>query len=417
MKIFNIDEALKLPQQMKILHEALDDYLAKDREEWQKSNPVNEIWNFYELNQFQKSFGSTTGFDQAFEQVGDYQDYPGFSQGDGFKWSVTYKTFGGKFAISWQTILEGDKEGVTDTITKYDLAWRRQFVEFSMYALTAFFGEKVFDEVSKTYLRIDGADTVDGDTMNPVKNPIFSNAHTVVRKEGMDDAKFNSMKQSNKFYINVALDGSDPLAPAKIANGIHQIKTIMSKYFNDNGKRAAVNGRKKIVMTEDAQLSAILRSVREADNFSYATGKPTLNMVKDGFDLYETPYLDGNYEQPMPQFATGADGIAHGVIMLDPAYNKANHGPTIVRRRAYRIRTEKTFLPEGITYAGDELFDYACASWRGIAYIYFGNPAAVYDADKPETKWANPATFTQITPVVYAQAVQVVGTVATKEQS
>ena len=40
---------------------------------------------------------------------------------------------------------------------------------------------------------------------------------------GMTDAEFNAAKQSNKFYIDVKLDGTDPLAYAKIADGLHQI--------------------------------------------------------------------------------------------------------------------------------------------------------------------------------------------------
>ena len=45
--------------------------------------------------------------------------------------------------------------------------------------------------------------------MGDVKNPVFTNAHTVVRREDMSTAEFNAMKQSNKFYINVELDGTD----------------------------------------------------------------------------------------------------------------------------------------------------------------------------------------------------------------
>ena len=404
MKIINIDEALKLPQTMKVLHEALDDYLAKQEELFQKSNPIYEIFQYVPLDRFQKSFGSSTGFDQAFEQVVDYSTYPGFNSGDGFKTTISYKVFAGKVVITWQTILEGDKAGITKEITDFQTAWQRQVVEFAMFATTAFFGKKIFDPVSKTYLKIDAADTVDGDPMSYVKNPVFSNAHTVVRKEDMSDEKFNSMKQSNKFYIDIALDGSDPLAPAKLANGLHQIKTIMSKYLNDNGKRAAVNGRKKIVMTEDAQLNAIIDSILAADNFSYATGKPTLNTVKNGFDKYYTPYLDGNFEQKIPQFATGEDGIAHGFMILDPAYNKANSGPSMVERRAFRLRAVKTDEPEGIKYLADQLFDFFCASWRGIAYVYIGKPNGATG------EWNDIKTFTEIKPVVFASAVQVVNT-------
>src|SRR5690606_8858017 len=144
----------------------------------------------------------------------------------------------------------------------------------------------------------------------------------------MSDAEFNARKQSNKFFINVKLDGSDVAPYQKIANGLYQIETIMSKYFDDNGQRAGVNGRKKLVMTKDAHLNQAIRSIIAADNWSMATGKPELNPVKDGFDTYVTPYLDGNYDQPIPQFATDPTlKHAFGLLMLDGEYNGANKGP------------------------------------------------------------------------------------------
>lgn len=409
MKFFNIDEALKLPQTFNVLMNALDELYAKRQEEFQKSNPLKEIYQTVTLNQFQKSFGSSIGFKQAFERTVDYAAYPGFSSGDGFKTTISYKPFNGKVVFTWQTLLEADYSSIKDTLSDYQIAWQRQLVEFGMFALTAFFGGKVYDGVSKTYLKINSADTVDGDPMSDIKNPVFTNAHTVVKTEDMTAAQFNALKQSNKYFVNIKLDGSDPLAPAKLANALYQIKVRMNKLFDDNGKRAGLRGRKKIVATEDAQLNAALRGVLAADDFSKEVGTPTLNQVKDGFNTYFTPYLDGNFDQAIPQFATGNDGIAHGMLILDDEYNKANHGPMMVERVGFSMRAVKTDEPEGIKYLAKQAFDFFCPSWRGIAYVYIGNPATVYgNGDVPANAWANPATFTEITPVVFAKAVQVV---------
>jgi len=402
MKFFNIDEALKLPQTFNVLMNALDELYAKRQEDFQKSNPLTQIYQTVNLNQFQKSFGSSTGFKQAFEQTVDYAAYPGFSSGDGFRATISYKPFNGKVVFTWQTLLEADYSGIKDTLDNYQIAWQRQVVEFGMYALTAFFGKKIYDKVSKTYLKINSADTTDGDPMTETKNPVFTNAHTIVKSEGMSTEEFNAMKQSNKFYINIKLDGSDPLAYAKLANGLHQIKTIMAKYFDDNGKRAGVNGRKKIVATEDAQLMTAIESIMAADDFSYAVGKPTLNTVKNGFDRYYTPYLDGNIDQPIPQFATGTDGVAKGLLILDPAYNKANHGPMMVERVGFSMKAVKTDEPEGIKYLAKQAFDFFCPTWRGIAYVYIGLPAG------QSGEWDDKSTFTEIKPVVFANAVKVI---------
>jgi len=406
MRFFNIDKTLELPQTFNVMHEALDDLYAKRQEEFQKTNPLTYIYKVVPLTQFQKTFGSSTGFKQAFEGTVDYASAAGFTNGDGFRFTIGYKPFSGKVVFTWQALLEADPSGIAETLADYQVAWHRQVVEYGMYALTAFFGGKVYDSVSKTYLQLTSADTLDGDTMNPVKNAVFSKAHTIVRREGMSDAEFNAMKQSNKFYINVNLNGSDPLAYAKLANGLYQIKVLMNKYLDDNGKRAGVRGRKSIVMTEDAHLNSAIRSVLAADDFSAAVGKPTLNPVKDDFDIFTTSYLDGNYEQAIPQFAT-TGGVARGLMLLDKEYNTANKGPMMVERVAFSMKPVKTDDPEGIKYMGKQAFDFFCPSWRGIAYVYIGLPGGSDGA------WNDPATFTEITPVANPLAVAITNTVTT----
>ena len=405
MKFFNIDEALKLPQTFNVLMDAMDDLYAKRQEEFQKSNPLNEIYQTVTLNQFQKSFGSSTGFKQAFEQTVDYAAYPGFASGDGFRATISYKPFNGKVVFTWQTLLEADYSGIKDTLSNYQLAWQRQVVEFGMYALSAFFGKKIYDKVSKTYIKINSADTTDGDPMTETKNPVFTNKHNVVKTEGMSAEEFAALQQSNKFYADIKLDGTDPLAPAKLADVLYQIKVRMAKYYDDNGKRAGVTGRKKIVATEDARLNAILDSILVADDFTAAVGKPTLNMVKGGFDKYYTPYLDGNVDQEIPQFATNATtGYAQGLMILDQAYNKANHGPMMVERVGFSMKAVKTDEPEGIKYLAKQAFDFFCPTWRGIAYLYIGKPAGSVG------NWDDINTFTELKPTVFASAVQIVGT-------
>ena len=152
MKIINIDEALKLPQTFNVLMDAMDKLYAKRQEEFQKSNPLKEIYQTVNLNKFQQTFGSSIGFKKAFERTVDYAAYPGFSNDDGFKATISYKPFNGKVVITWQAILEGDAAGIKQTLSDFQIAWQRQIVEFGMFALTAFFGKKVYDKVSKTYI-------------------------------------------------------------------------------------------------------------------------------------------------------------------------------------------------------------------------------------------------------------------------
>ena len=400
MRFFNIDKTLELPQTFNVMHEALDDLYAKRQEEFEKKNPLTYIYKMVPLNQFQKTYGSSTGFKQAFEGTVDYSTATGFTNGDGFKFTIGYKPFSGKVAFTWQALLEADPKGISETLDQYQLAWHRQIVQYGMFALTGFFGGKVYDSVSKTYIQLTSADTPDGDTMNTTKNPVFYKEHTIVRREGMSDAEFTAMKQSNKFYINVALDGSDPLAYAKLANGLYQIKSLMNNYVDDNGQLAGVSGRKSIVMNDDAHLKLALRSVLAAKDFTQDVGRVTLNPIQDDFDLYTTAYLQGNYNQAIPQFAA-TNGLAKGILLLDKDYNAANKGPMMVERVPFSLKPVKTDDPEGIKYMGKQAFDFFCPSWRGTAYVYIGLPAGSGGA------WNDPATFTQIVPVANPMAVAV----------
>lgn len=408
MQYINIDEALKLPQKYNIMHDALDELFAKREEEFQRDNPLKQIYKTVPLNQFQKSFGSSTGFKQAFKQTVDYALYPGFKNGDGFRTTISYKVFNGKVAYTWIALMEMDPGAVADDLKDFHIAWQRQLVEFGMFALSAMFGKTVYDKKSETKLRIESADTVDGDPLSGAKNPVFTNKHTIVRTDDMTDEEFKAKLQSNKFYIDVKLDGSDPLAYAKLADGIYQVKVYQNKLFDDNGQRAGLRGRKKIVSTEDARLSQALASILVADNFSTATGKNTLNMVKNGFDTYETPYLDGAVDQDIPQFAVTKEGVARGFLMLDPEYNSQNKGPMMVERVKFRMDVDKTKQPKGVSYLFEQAFDFFCPSWRGIAYVYIGKPAG------KEGDWDDINTFTPIKPIAFATPVQVVDTVTTK---
>ena len=424
MRFFNIDKGLELPQKYNILHDALDELYARRQEEFQKSNPLKEIYQVYPLNQFQKSFGSSTGFQKAFEKTVDYAAYPGFTNGDGFRATVSYVPVNGKVVFTWQMILEGDASGIKETLSDYQIAWQRQIVQLGMFALTAMFGQKVTDPVSKIVMKINSADTVDGDPLTEVKNPVFTNKHTIVRREDTPADYIEKNLQTNKYYIDIKLDGSDPLAYAKLADALYQIKVRMSKLKDDNNQLAGVSGVKKLVCTEDAHLNQAIDSILAADNWSCATGGNKLNPVKGAFKTYYTPYLDGNDEQPIPQFAVDdAVGHAHGILMLDDSYNKANHGPMMIERVGFSMKAVKTEEPEGIKYLAKQAFNFACPAWRGIAYIYIGKPltaeqfAELSDDEKKANEWKRIETFTPIVPVAFAKPVSVVGTVTTKTEA
>jgi len=415
MKIFNIDEALRSPKYKVLsdINEAMDMLYANRQELFEKDNPLRQIYTKTSLDRFQRTYNSGVGFKQAFEQTTDYSVYPGFSDGEGFKGTISYRIFGGTQIITWQTLLEADRAAIVERIKNWQTAWQRQYVISGLFALTGMFGKKVFDKTSKSWYFINSIDTPDGDIMNPAKNPIFTAKHTIVKTDDMKEADILNNLQSNKFWIDVNLDGSDPFAVQKLANGLQQIKTYMNKLKDDNGQLAGVNGAKKLVTTEDSQLITVLDSILAADNFSDATGKTVLNTMKNGFTRYSTAYLDGDAEHSMPQFATDANaGYAHGILMLDPAFNAANKGPMEVERSPFSVKVVPQDNPEGVLYIGKQLADFTCLTWQGIAYIFVGKESDLSDT---ATDWNYKSSFTKITPKFFKPTVAIDNTTDTTE--
>ena len=156
---------------------------------------------------------------------------------------------------------------------------------------------------------------------------------------------------------------------------LHQIKVKMNKYLDDNGKRAGVRGTKKLVMTEDAHLNQVIDNILATYSWSNDTNIE-LNPAKGGFTTYVTSYLDGNIDQPIPQFSSDTSyGYAVGILMLDDAYNSVNKGPMMVERLGFSMKCVNSDDPEGVKYLGKQAFDFFCPSWRGIAYVMIGDPS------------------------------------------
>ena len=77
--IINIDEALKLRSEYNILREPLNEMIIRQQEAWEKSNPLDMIYNRGTLDQFQRTYVSSIGFDHAFAETNDYAIGPIFN--------------------------------------------------------------------------------------------------------------------------------------------------------------------------------------------------------------------------------------------------------------------------------------------------------------------------------------------------
>jgi hypothetical protein len=366
--IINIDQALKNREEFNILGEPLHQMMRDRQEAWEKENPIDLLFVRGTLDGFQETYSSSIGFEHAFAETGDYAVGPIFNTADGFSATYTSRTFQGGFIITQQVIEDRKFGKVKDEATKFQTRWHGDVVEYCMKSLDGAFGTATTwgsaanGGVSR--IKLESADTVDGDIMNPNKNPLFSKQHTIVKRNADTDIAANY--QSNMFYIEgLDIDGDDAARISKLADGINQIITIMENYKDDNGKYAGVSGAKSIVAANDAHLKAALNNALQTDKFNQGESI-TVNPAYQRASVATTPYLND---------ILATKGGA-GFFIVDKAYNEANHGLEFTERIPFTLDATETKRPKGITYDGRQRFDVNNASWRGIAYVRIAAPTS-----------------------------------------
>ena len=364
--IINIDEALKLRSEYNILREPLNEMIIRQQEAWEKSNPLDMIYNRGTLDQFQRTYVSSIGFDHAFAETNDYAIGPIFNTAEGFAATYRTRTFQGSFIITQQTLEDQELGRVKDDASRFIKRWQGDIVEYGVAALSAAFGEEVIWGTSaegKSKLKLTSADTVDG-TLDGVKNPLFTSKHTLVKRDNMTAADITASLQSNCFYADVDILGQDPARIAKLGDVINQVITYMENLKDDNGKYAGVSGAKRIVTGNDPHLKAAIETALSMDMFKQGESMQ-INPAYKRAELDVSPYfLD------IPQCKEG-----QGFFIVDKAYNAENHGLEITERIALTLDVVWQKRPAGVIYDGRQRFDINVATWRGVAYVYLGTPA------------------------------------------
>lgn len=397
--IINIDEALKLRSEYNVLREPLNDMIRNYQEAWERENPIDMIYNRGSINKFQETYVSSIGFDHAFAETNDFAVGPLFNTAEGFSATYRTRTFQGAFIITQQVLEDQELGRVKDDATRFIKRWHGDIVEYAMAALSSGFGEEVvWGNVSdgKSKLKLQSADTVDG-TLDGVKNPLFFNKHTIVKRDGMSATDIQNAYQCNKFYANINVNGPDPNRISGLADVINQVITYMENLKDDNNKYAGVMGAKTIVCANNPQLKAAIETALSMDMFKQGESMQ-INAAYKRATLKTTPYLND-----IPQCKDG-----RGFFIVDKSYNSENHGLELTERLALTLDVIWQKRPAGVVYDGRQRFDINVATWRGIAYVYLGTPAG------SSGKWDELATFNQITPAeAVVRPVSVVGTVTT----
>lgn len=397
--IINIDEALKLRSEYNILREPLNDMIRNYQEAWERENPIDMIYNRGSINKFQETYVSSIGFEHAFAETNDFAIGPIFNAAEGFSATYRTRTFQGAFIITQQVLEDQELGRVKDDATRFIKRWHGDIVEYAMAALSSGFGEEVVwgnVKDGKSKLKLQSADTVDG-TLDGVKNPLFTNKHTIVKRDDMSATDITNNYQSNKFYANIDINGPDANRISGLADAINQVITYMENLKDDNNKYAGVMGAKTIVCANNPQLKAAIETALSMDMFKQGESLQ-LNAAYKRATLKTTPYLND-----IPQCKNG-----QGFFIVDKSYNSENHGLELTERIALTLDVVWQKRPAGVVYDGRQRFDINVATWRGIAYLYLGTPAG------SSGKWDELATFTQITPAeAVVRPVSIVGTVQT----
>lgn len=381
--IINIAEGLKNRADYNILREPINDMLTKRQEEFEKKNPIDLLFKRGTLNQFQETYTSSIGFAHAFAETGDYAVAPIFNTHEGFSKVYTSRTFQGGFIITKQLLEDQAYNTVKNTASKFMTRWHGDTVEYAMTAISSGFGlERTFGSAEnggESTLAMTSADTVDGRINNPVKNPLFTKGHTIVRRKGMTVADIIGKLQSNVFAVRdgsnygIDLDGDDSGKVAKLADVINQVITIQENYKDDNNKYSGVSGAKTIVAPNDARLKSMLESALDMPMFNDFGQKLGPNPAYKRATLEVTPYLR---DIPCCFDAVTQRGI--GFFIVDRAYNSEEQGPEFTERVALTLNVDESKNPYGISYDARQRFDINVATWRGITYVYIGSTAPAF---------------------------------------
>ena len=393
--IINIDQALKQRTHYNVLREPLNQMLQDRQEAWEQSNPIDLLFNRGTMSTFQETYTSSIGFAHAFAETADFTVGPIFNTAEGFSATYRTRTFQGGFIITQQTLEDGQMGKAKDDANAFVKRWHGDIVEYAMKAISGGFGETVTwgsdanGGVSR--IKLESADTTDGDVTTATKNPLFSKQHTIVKREGMTDEDIQTAYQSNIFKANVGLGTNDPGQIAKLADFIHQVISTMENYTDDNGKIAGVFGSKDIVCGNNPRLVAALNAAMSMEMFGEI---PNAGYKRAA--VKSTPYLNA-----IPQCK---DGV--GFFIVDKEYNASNHGPEFTERVPFTLDVHDLTRPSGVAYDGRQRFDINVAAWRGIAYCYIGTTFG--------TGWNAESKFTNIdVAATLVKPVSIVGKVET----
>ena len=352
--IFNIEEAIH-NSAFNVLQEPIKMILENETEAFEKESIIPKVFVQKTSDKYREEYRSTTAMD-GFKPTEDLEPAGLSDFEEGYSKQFVFQTWTNAFMVSKQTIEDNNLMSIEPKAMGFIKSYGRTREIYAVNMLGAALG-KVNNAYKITKFSGLGMDTTDG-TIEGTKQQYFHNAHKPVGhgKEG------RNFTQSNKFYANIAWDGSDPELEEKVIDIIEQVASKMKTYKDDKGNIVPCNPT-KIVMAEDYRLTdVVMRALKS--KYGSRMGDNGVNLAFGKYELIISPYLSA---------VEGFKDEDHGLILLDPARNKEGMGAVWFDRVPLQIDSYIDKTTKANVWDGRARFGAGFGDFRAMSYINLNN--------------------------------------------
>lgn len=367
--IFNIQESVN-NSAFNVLQEPIKMILEDETEAFEKNSIIDKVFVKKTTDKYREEYRSTTTMD-GFKPTED-MEVAGLSDfEESYNKQFVFQTWTNSFVVSKQTIEDNQMMNIEPKAMGFIKGYGRTREQYAVKMIGAALGktDAAYKITASSGL---GMDTTDG-SVEGTKQQYFHNQHHLLGHSGTNAADV----QSNKFYANLAFDGTDPQIEEKVMDVIGQVESKMKKYTDEKGNILTINPT-RIIIAEDYRLKDVLERGLKS-KYGSAMGGNGVNNFYGKWELVVSPYLSA---------IDGFEDGDHAILLVDPERNKEGLGATWFDRTPLTVRSYIDNNTEANIWAGRSRFGAGFGDFRAISYINLGN--------------AETSNSTQITPLATA---------------
>lgn len=362
--IYNIEEAVQ-NSAFNVLQEPIKMILDRETERFEKESIIPKVFNMKTSDRYLEEYRSTTAMD-GFQPTEDLEPAHISDFEESYGKQYVFQIWTNAFVVSKQVIEDNQLLDIEPRAVGFIKSYGRTRELYAVQIIGAGLGQGRLDADEKAALakkfRITaksglGMDTTDG-TVDGAKQQYFHNAHKPVGYNANGERNFT---QSNKFYANLAFDGSDPELEEKVLDVLGQVESIMKKYKDDKGNILAVNPT-KILVGEDFRLMDVLERGLKS-KYGSRMGANGVNLEYGKYEIISSPYLSA---------VKGFEDADHAIVLIDPARNREGMGLTWFDRVPLQIDSYIDKHTKANFWDGRARFGAGFGDFRAMAYINLG---------------------------------------------